>query len=438
MSRTATRVSVQAKLESSLEFEQATSNSSQSVSGALSGRLDGAPVAVRVVDVDGAADHLDLPVSPSGQEYQGVVALLRRGGAPLCWIALPVSSGGRVSLKDLPVPESDTAAVDATQPDRGELEDALFSVVVTTCADAAGVIRCLERLCSSSTGPFEVIVVENRPEGSEVERALRERFAGDHRIRYVEEHRPGLSRARNTGLRIAQGQIVAFTDDDILTDEGWMAAVRAGFARDSDVDCVTGLILPVELETTAQMLVERFAGFGKGLVPRVYSLEAPPADQPLFPYTAGHFGSGANMAFRTEVIRRLGGFDPALGTGTPARGGEDLDIYIRLLYAGGRLAYEPRATVWHRHPDTQARLRSQVFSYGVGLGAMLTKQLARGPERMAMLGRSPSAFRYLLDPTSRKNAGKGSHFPRYLDVFERMGLLLGPLAYMRSLRRAHR
>jgi hypothetical protein len=265
---------------------------------------------------------------------------------------------------------------------------------------------------------------------------LDKRFHRDERIRHVEERQRGLSRARNTGLSLARGELVAFIDDDILVDEAWMAAVRDGFA--AGADCVTGLILPLELETQAQVLVERFSSFGKGFLRRTYSAELPPEDQPLFPYTAGYFGSGANMAFRTDVARRLGGFDPALGAGTAARAGEDLDMCIRLLQAGGRLAYEPRAIVWHRHPDTHNRLRAQVFSYGVGLGAMLTKQLARGPQRLGLIRHFPSAVRYLLDPASRKNAGKGGGFPGRLDALELLGLLLGPLAYMSSARQVNR
>jgi hypothetical protein len=225
---------------------------------------------------------------------------------------------------------------------------------------------------------------------------------------------------------------VAFTDDDVVVDAGWVPAIRASFAADPDVSCLTGLILPLELETPAQVLVERFATFGKGFCPRVFALESPPPEQPLFPYTAGYFGSGANMAFRTDVLRDLGGFDPVLGTGTQARGGEDLDVCIRLLHRGGRLAYEPGAIVWHRHPDTQARLRRLVFDYGAGLGAMLSKQLLTGPNRWTIVSRAPRGLRYFIDPASRKNASRGPVFPAGLSRLEQAGLLYGPVAYLSS------
>jgi len=138
------------------------------------------------------------------------------------------------------------------------------------------------------------------------------------------------------------------------------------------------------------------------------------------------------MTFKTTVLRELGGFDIALGAGTRTRGGEDLDICIRLLQAGGRLAYEPGAIVWHRHLDTTAGLRRQVFGYGVGLGAMLSKQILMGSDRWSMLSQAPGGIRYLTHPRSRKNAARGAMFPRDLSALERIGMACGPFAYLAS------
>jgi GT2 family glycosyltransferase len=407
-----------------------------------------APIAVRLLDVESDMDVLRLPPSRSGEPYSRLLVLLRQGGYPLGWIALPVSPTGEVSLAVLaetfsPSAEAPVGAADVLGAPYGDsmptsAMEPLLSVVVATCANAESVVRCVEAICSNVAGPCEVIVVENRPACSTVERTLGERFRGDDRVRYVEEHRPGLARARDAGLHAACGDLVAFTDDDVLVDPTWVPAIRAAFAATPEVDCVTGLILPLELETPTQLLVERFAGYGKGFVPRVYSQDKAPPDQPLFPYTAGYFGSGANMAFRTRALRDLGGFDPVLGTGTRARGCEDLDICIRVLHAGGRLAYEPRAIVWHRHPDTHAHLRRRAFDYGAALGAMLTKHILTGPNRWAIVSRVPQGIRYYTDPKSRKNAARGPVFPRSLTLLERAGLLYGPIAYLASRFEARR
>lgn len=393
------------------------------------------PVAVQLIDLESNLDELTLPLSPSGQPYRRLLALLRQGGRPLGWIALPVSPDSEVSVGMLaeafappPGSQAERPGLSASEP----AADSLLSIVVATCSNPELSIQCVEAIQASVTGSFEVIVVENRPTGSTVEHALEERFQGDPRIRYVEEHRSGLAWARNAGLDAARGDLVAFTDDDVRVDPAWVPAILAAFAATPEVDCVTGLILPLELETPAQLLDERFASFGKGFAPRIYSLDAPPPDQPLFPYTAGYFGSGANMTFRTKTIRDIGGFDHALGTGTRARGGEDLDICIRLLNSGSKLAYEPAAMVWHRHPDNHSRLRQQVFDYGVGLGAMLSKHIILGPNRRAIISRSLQGIRYYTNPASRKNAMRGRTFPRSLVRLERFGLLYGPVAYLAS------
>jgi GT2 family glycosyltransferase len=422
-----------------------------------------APIAVRSVDLEDRAERLQLPASRSGTPYERLVVFVRRAGRPIGWGALPVAADGEVSLAALatlqapveepreePLEVSFAPAVHEPReavagPAQPRLRDAaepamepLISIVVATCANPELVVRCVEAIQSETRGTYEVVVVENRPRGSTVARVLREHFGGDERIRYVEEQRPGLACARNAGLRAARGELVAFTDDDVIVDSAWVPAIRGAFAAAPEVACVTGLILPLELETPAQLLIERFAGYGKGFAPRIYSLEKPPPDQPLFPYTAGYFGSGANMAFRTGFLRDIGGFDPILGTGTPARGGEDLDICIRVLGAGAQLAYEPRAIIWHCHPDTAAHLRRRAFDYGTALGAMVSKHILSGPNRWTIFSRIPQGIRYYTDPASRKNAARGSAFPRGLARLERVGLLYGPLAYLASRVEARR
>ncbi len=394
--------------------------------------LDGqTPVAVRTIDLEQCLGELQLPLSSSGHAYRQLLVLVRRDSYPLGWCSFQVRPDGTVSLDGLATEPIQIGTADSARAPELETQP-LVSVVIATCADVRTAVGCVETIQSAASGPYEVIVVENRPAHSKVKCALDERFAGDGRVRYVEEPRPGLACARNAGLRAARGELVAFTDDDVTIDPAWLPAIRATFAASPDVDCVTGLILPLELETQTQLLVERFAGYAKGFLPRIYALEQPPPDQPLFPYTAGYFGSGANMAFRTKALRQLGGFDPVLGTGTRARGCEDLDICIRVLNAGSRLAYEPRAVVWHRHPDTHAHLRRRAFDYGAALGAMLTKHLLVGPNRWGMISRIPQAARYYTAPDSRKNATRGDAFPASLTRLERAGLLYGPLAYLAS------
>lgn len=306
------------------------------------------------------------------------------------------------------------------------------SVVVTTCAMPEQACRAVASILTGAHAPLEVIVVENRPRGSRTAETLRERFDGDARVRYVEESSRGLSRARNAGLREARGEVVAFTDDDVVVDQRWLGAIATSFAAAPTTACVTGPILPLALETDEQLIFEQFGALCKGFDRRVYTADRPPADDPLFPYAAGRFGSGANIAMRTETARALGGFDVHLGAGTPARGGEDLDLFIRVLRRGGTIVYEPRALLRHEHGRTWRDLRRHAFNYGAGLTAMLTKQFDAGTDRFDLLRRIPAGIRYELDPTSHKNAGKGPDYPKRLDWLQRAGMIAGPILYLAS------
>jgi GT2 family glycosyltransferase len=255
-------------------------------------------------------------------------------------------------------------------------------------------------------------------------------------VAYVREDRPGLAVAHNRGLEEARGAVVAFTDDDVVVDRLWAAQLAKAFATAPQVGCVTGMILPLELDAPAQVWGAGAWGVGKGFERRVFDGRRPPG-QPLYPYAAGVFGSGANMAFRADVLHALGGFDPRLGAGTPACGGDDLAAFFDVIAAGHRLIYEPTAIVRHRHRADYASLRRQAYGYGSGLVAYLAKTVADDPRRLlAVAARAPWALTHLLSPRSPKNAGRPPDVPAELARIERRGMAAGAVAYARSRRDA--
>ena len=187
--------------------------------------------------------------------------------------------------------------------------------------------------------------------------------------RVIRERRPGISAARNRGLAAATGEIVAFTDDDVEVDPRWLRALGERFARQPELAAVTGLVIPAELETAAQIWFERsgsgpdrgfsaltFERAGAYRVARRAHDDGSERVHSL--YATGELGLGSNMAFSTAVLRAMGGFDVALGTGTPTRGGEDLAILLELLRAGHQLGYEPSAIVHHTHRATLAEAQA--------------------------------------------------------------------------------
>lgn len=94
----------------------------------------------------------------------------------------------------------------------------------------------------------------------------------------------------------------------------------------------------------------------------------------------GSFGTGANMAFRRRVLQELGGFDPSLGAGTPTRGGDDLDIFFRVLKADWALVYEPAAVVYHRHRREMTELVTQIRDHGVSFSSYVVRGATLHPD----------------------------------------------------------
>jgi glycosyltransferase involved in cell wall biosynthesis len=306
-----------------------------------------------------------------------------------------------------------------------------ITVVIATRDRTESLLRCMASLSGLNYRAFDVVVVDSAPASDLTARALAGRQDWPFALRYLRAPRPGLALAHNEALPAVTGEIVAFTDDDVEVDAEWLSALAEAFTE-TGAACVTGLILPAELETRAQLLVEQAGGFGRGFTRRTFTRDMP-EPEPLFPFTAGRLGSGANMAFRTGWLLSHGAFDPATGAGTPARGGDDLVAFLRTIVDGGMLVYEPAAVVrhWHR-PDYQG-MRRQAFGYGVGLGAYLTAAIWRKPALLAaMVRRAGPAAVHMLGSNSAKNADRSTSFPRGLVWRELAGVLAGPLGYARS------
>ena len=310
------------------------------------------------------------------------------------------------------------------------------TVIVCTLGLELGTLaRSLQSLAQMRCENFELLVVDNLPSRTET-RELVESFVARVRIRYVPEPRPGLARARNTGVAAAGDSVyVAFTDDDVAVDPSWLSWLLDGFTE-SAVEAVTGLVMPLGLESVAQKRFERYAGFGKGVRRQIYDLDQHAArDRFLYPYWGGMFGSGNSMAFRRQALLALGGFDAALGAGTATAGGEDLAAFSDVILAGGQIVYEPRALCWHEHRSDEAALRAQVRNYGIGLTAVLWRYLMTDWRFSATLVRSLPAITRLV---RRRSADRGSNrLPADLARIEQRGRLLGPWRYMVSSRRAH-
>ena len=390
----------------------------------------------------------DLPAISSDEDMTVVVAL-RDGSHVVGALRLEVSPPGmsdaelsaRISrLVDRPIhafsgseePEHIPPKDSPPGPAAGRWPE--FTVAVATRDRPHELRRALESIQSLEYPTFEIVVVDSGGPTSETKDVVISLSRHDDRFRYVCEPRAGLSRARNTALALASGSHVAFTDDDAVVDPHWLNALAKGFGEDDDAVCVTGLTLPAELRTQAQALWEEFGGHSKNRGFRPQSFRRRDAEQhPLYPVPA--YGAGVNMAFELEYLRSVGGFDPALGAGTPTMSAEDTDAFAEVLILGRAIRYTPDALVWHFHRSTYDELRKQIYGNGVGLTAYFTKCFLQRPlDSLSLLGVVPQMLRYSLGAGSPRRVSRTSAYPNDLDRCQFRGLLFGPIAYFKSRR----
>ncbi len=410
----------------------------------------------------GVLDVERLPERICSDRHASLRALVRHGGRPLGCLQLDFHDGAvdRPALERGCVQIIESAPV---QPRRAALPPQALpsiSVVIASLLEREDLLRrCLTSLRDLEYPDFEVVLVDSRTTGP-----LPRWLEDFPEVRTVRAAQRGLSAARNAGIAAARGEIVAFTDDDVTVDPGWLMAYGAWFAQNPGDVAVAGLAMPSELETPAQLQLEAYYG---GFGPRLYQplrhalARARGRDAILRRaqvvgtdlsgravrtfslYAMGALGAGANMAFRIEVLRRYGAFDLTLGPGMPTRGGEETYLLADLVWRGHSVAFEPAALVHHTHRRDPESLRRQIEGYGVGFGAtMLAFVFNDARHAGAMLATVPRAVRAMGVTYAGKLRGRSTTAPASGSTFdgpslarlELAGIVRGPAAYVRSRR----
>lgn len=386
-------------------------------------------------------ETLDSVVPHSGEPL--VRALVRLHGDPVGYVQLPHASATPAALTELARRElGDRLAAHPASTGsaacRAELHgQGRVSVVVCTRNRSAMLRDCLRRLARVDYPDVEFLIVDNAPRDGSTEAVVAAFADGDPRFRYAREPRPGLSRARNAGLALATGRYVAYTDDDVSVDPGWVHGLVRGFRRRPDVACVTGPVCTATISNEAEAYFDaRNSQWWTRCDPHIFDLASGPEQGALYPFAAGVFGTGASFAFDRERLRELGGFDEALGAGTATKGGEDLDAFVRVLLSGGAIAYDPAALVWHHHRADRESLLEQMFGYGTGLTAYLTKQLLQPSTRVKVLARIPRGVLGVarIPFTTNRRLHTGHSAPRGAFRRELAGFAAGPFLYAKARR----
>jgi GT2 family glycosyltransferase len=387
------------------------------------------------LDIDTVGDH-DGQVTVTitrPDEYRMARILLRDGSGPIDFVEAEIVDGAVTLTIPARLRQPVPAAPSPLPP---------ISVVLCTRERPDDLTGALASLRAVEYPDFEIVVVDNAPSTDATARVIA--AAADPRIRRVVEPVAGLSNARNAGLSAARHDIVAFTDDDVVVDPLWLHGLARGFDRADEVSCVCGMVPSGELRTAAQVYFDQRVSWASTLAPRSYSLADPPTDLPLFPFQVGIYGTGANFAIRRRAATTMGGFDEALGAGTFTRGGEDIDMFFRLVAAGHTLVNEPAAIVWHRHRSDGEALLIQARGYGLGLGAWLTKVGLDRDHRRLALRVARKQFRSSL----RAGAGYGAvmvppadlgnSIPKSVGRTEVLSVLGGPWALWQGRRQGRR
>ena len=226
----------------------------------------------------------------------------------------------------------------------------MISVVIATFNRRQLLERTLRALEEQSVpkAVFEVVVADNGSSDGTAEllEAFRKRGRLDLRVLRVTD--PGKSAALNVAVTCARGDLLVFTDDDVLPEPGWLAAFADAFAT-SDADFAAGRIFPMWESPPPAWLS-----------PALYGVLAVPDGGPERRRLTGLGDAtmpiGTNMAVRRGVVERLGGWRTDLGKlrGT-LRTGEDHEFYVRMLRAGCVGIYEPEARVRHFVPAERMR-----------------------------------------------------------------------------------
>jgi GT2 family glycosyltransferase len=311
------------------------------------------------------------------------------------------------------------------------------SLAICTRDRSEELVRCLESIeemrAQSRYASLvrDVVVADNAPSDA----STREVVARFSDVRYVLESKPGLDFARNSAWRAVTSDFVAYVDDDVVVDTHWLDGFARATRVNPDAAALTGLVLPLKLETEAQARFEIRGGFRRGFVPKRW-LGAASVLDPLYPLGVGAFGAGCNMVIRREVLEALGGFDEALDTGSPLPGGGDLDIFYRVLRSGRALVYEPQMAVHHEHRRTTAQLTRQYYSWGLGFFAFLGKVWREEPARRRRVRAMVKWWTLYMLRLLRARRGRWDAIPLAMLTAELRGGLVGAFGeYARSERR---
>lgn len=278
-----------------------------------------------------------------------------------------------------------------------------LSVVIVTYNRYKDLKECLDSLFNIADKPYETIVVDScSTDGTE-------KVKDHYPIKFISIQEKNRQKARNVGVSVARGNVVAFLDDDVVIDRNWSKYLIKPY-EDSRVGGVGGRVVtygkPKESYTDVK---NRVVGkvFDNGLVLGNFDLPLPYS-------TEVDCLIGCNMSFRRDLLLKAGGFDENF-KGNCFR--DDTDTCLRVRKLGYKLMYQPKALVWHKFKGKAVNpqwvywyTRNNTYFYFKNIFTQSRLQLAFFFYRMLLPPRDyvlKSAIRVKLKATTLALALKG-------------------------------
>ncbi len=239
-----------------------------------------------------------------------------------------------------------------------------ISAVIVTKDKSALLRKCLDSLYRQTERPDEVIVVDN----SSINDTKNTVFSFNNKlnVRYFLEKTPGISFARNVGVKRSRNEIIAFIDHDCIADKNWCKSIKRTFKKNKLVDAVASRTLcanPINIVTRAGQFL------------REYLMSSQYRTDNIFVQTKGYFITHSstkshlifnspteNLSLRKTVFRKTGLFDENM---KPT--GEDSEFSWRMGKHGVKILYEPKIVIYHHHRETLKGFLLQHFYYGFGI-----------------------------------------------------------------------
>ncbi len=232
-----------------------------------------------------------------------------------------------------------------------------LSLVVASLGRTREVEELFESFREQPFRDFEVLLVDQNDDGRLD--PIVEHYASQFTLRHLRSDVRNASHARNVGLAEAAGEIVGFPDDDCLYLPGTMERVVAHFESDPGLVLLGGSCV----SPTGELVNGR------------WTLHSCPITEKNVWTTM----QGFSMWIRTAEARSVGGFDPAIGPGTPWGSSEEPDFGLRLLRRGYRGFYDVKLGVRHPDKSLSAHATARAFEYGAGMGRVLRRHSIAAP-----------------------------------------------------------